>query len=446
MKIYIPLICLLVMFIQSCNTTEPPTPSQNEQPKDIKLKLLDVSCTEAFINVSAFDSVLPVSIVLNKDDAALFNFTLTKTDTTLIDTTLQAGKTYVFQTTAVINSVEQKSDTLQVKTLNTTSNNYTWQKFYFGNGASSTLYDLAIIDENNIWCVGVININDSSQNGFTTYNAVHWDGSQWELKKISVIYNGNLITPQLYGIYAFSSTDIWLSSGVPVHGDGVNWTQYHLFDMGILGQNDGYLTKIWGTSSSNIYYVGTLGTIAHYQNGQWIKIESGTNLNIHDINGFTNPVIGKTEILCVADDPNYQQGVQVISINEDNTTELLDNNGLGIAISSVWFVPGIQYYIVGNGLYQKTHKEATKWIDLNNYRKITQNYMVSIRGTGLNNIIVTGAFGEVIHFNGLRWESLRDQTFLDNGTYSSVAIKGNLVIAVGQDQNQGVILVGHQQL
>ena len=139
MKKYIIIFCLLFIFYFSlsiiqmgCNTTEPPTPPPNEQPKDIKLKLLDVSCTEAFINVTASDTVLPVKVTLNKDDNALFNFTLTKTDTTIIDTTLLPGKTYVYQTTAVINNTEQKSDTIQVKTLDTTSNNFTWQTFYFG--------------------------------------------------------------------------------------------------------------------------------------------------------------------------------------------------------------------------------------------------------------------------------------------------------------------------
>ncbi len=443
MKKYLLLLSLLTIFNFNCNTTEPPTPPPTEQPKNIKLKLIDVSCTEAFINITASDSVLPINLTLNKDDKSLFNFTLTKADTTIIDTTLQAGKTYVYQTTAVINGAVQKSDTMQVKTLPITSDSYSWQKFYFGNGASSTLYDAAIIDENNIWCVGIININDSSVNGFTGFNAVHWNGSEWELKRI--FYYGACSAveyPPLKAIFIFSDNKIVVTNGGSIgwlSGDSVK------LDCGVNSLLTGAINKIWGTSSNDFYVVGNGGNIAHYQNGSWTKIESGTELNIHDLNGFVNPFTGKTEILCVADDPNYQQGVQVISIKEDNTTELMDNNGLGIAISSVWFVPGIRYYIVGNGLYEKTYKDTAQWIDLNENRKITQNYIVSIRGTGLNDIMVTGAFGEVIHFNGLHWNSLIAQTSLDNGTYSSVAVKGNMVVAVGQDQNQGVILLGRHQ-
>ena len=430
------------IFIQlSCsNPTSPPSPSR-EMPKTVKLKLIDVSCTEAFINVTASDTILPINITLNKDEKALYNFILTKTDTILIDTTLQAGKTYIYQTTTKIKGETENSDTLQVKTLELTSNNYTWQKYTFGNGASSTLYDAAIMNENNIWCVGVINFNDSSKNGFTAYNAIHWNGNEWELKQIQFYTFCGQSSVGSYpakAIFALSDSMMIVGSASQLaYMNGEKQIKTECIPLTIS------INKIWGTSDNDFYVVGNSGSIAHYLNGQWGKIESGLNLNIHDINGFLNPFSGKNEILCVADDPYYLQKVQVISIKEDNTTELIDNTGLGIAISSVWFKPGVQYFIVGNGLYEKTYAETVRWIDINNNRTITQNYIVAIRGNGLNDIIVTGAFGEVIHFNGQQWKSFIDQTSLINGTYSSVAIKGNLVVAVGQDQNQGVILIGH---
>ena len=206
--LYKTFLLLIVTFIlvqqQSCNTTEPP-PFKEEPPKAIKLKLLDVSCTEAFINVNADDSVLPVAITLKKDNTALFSFTLTKTDTVVIDTTLQPNINYTYQTTAQIKGKEENSDTLQVKTLNTTSHNFTWQKFEFGGiGGSSVLNDVAIIDENNIWVVGEIYADTTGQ----AYNAVHWNGTSWELKRIQTYFRGNLITVPLDGIFAFSSTDI----------------------------------------------------------------------------------------------------------------------------------------------------------------------------------------------------------------------------------------------
>ena len=80
--------------------------------------------------------------------------------------------------------------------------------------AAALLYDVAIIDENNIWAVGEIMIADTSQNGYTTYNAVHWDGSGWELKRITVLlrFADNKVEQliQLKAIFAFNENDIWI--------------------------------------------------------------------------------------------------------------------------------------------------------------------------------------------------------------------------------------------
>jgi len=54
-----------------------------------------------------------------------------------------------------------------------------------------------------------------------------------------------------------------------------------------------------------------------------------------------------------------------------------------------------------------TYSETNLWRDLNLNRSITQYHMDCIRGNKLNDIIVTGAYGEVLHFNGLSWKSLK---------------------------------------
>ena len=68
-----------------------------------------------------------------------------------------------------------------------------------------------------------------------------------------------------------------------------------------------------------------------------------------------------------------------------------------------------------------------------------------IRGTGFNNIIVVGAFGEVIHFNGVHWKSIKDdQTTLTNGSYFKVDVKGQIIVSVGYNNSKAVILLGLQ--
>lgn len=443
--LYKTFLLLIVTFIlvqqQSCNTTEPP-PFKEEPPKAIKLKLLDVSCTEAFINVNADDSVLPVNITLKKDNVSLFSFTLTKIDTVVIDTTLQPNITYTYQTNAQIKDKQENSDTILVKTLPTTSHNFTWQKFEFGGiGGSSVLYDVAIIDENNIWAVGEIYADTTGQ----AYNAVHWDGSKWELKRIyfpTVCGSSDLTPYPAKAIFAFEDGKIWISSSgdkIAILQNGVQVDKFCLPTNVSMSIN-----KIWGDNSNDIYIVGELGSIAHYKNGSWSKIESGTDLPINDIYGSANPFNGKTEVICVVSDAFINTGLKVIKIYENDSSEFLNNNGLKWSIGSIWFSAGVRYYIAGSGLYEMTYSETNLWRDLNLNRSITQYHMDCIRGNKLNDIIVTGAYGEVLHFNGLSWKSLRNSsTELSYGSYFKISIKGKMACMVGYDDRKAVILLGH---
>ncbi|NOX65840.1 MAG: hypothetical protein GXO85_08580 [Chlorobi bacterium] len=74
--------------------------------------------------------------------------------------------------------------------MDTTSHNFAWETYTFGGvNGSSYLKDVAIINENNIWAVGEIHTEETDQfdsNGVWVkpYNAIHWDGSTWELKRI----------------------------------------------------------------------------------------------------------------------------------------------------------------------------------------------------------------------------------------------------------------------
>jgi len=274
-----------ILILVSCNTTEPPPIKPPEKPKVIFLQLVTKSSTEAFIKVTAKDTLLPAPITIKRDGTEIMNFYLTINDTTIIDTGLAAGKTYTYKPMAIVNGKPEEGDSLFVTTLDTTSNDFTWQTFTFGEHSSSTLSDVAIIADNDIWAVGEIYMNDSNgQPDINAYNAVHWDGNQWKLRRISVMYHDNLITTSLEGIFAFSNNDIWVTNGFPIHGDGNTWKMYHLQDMGISVS----VSKIWGKNSNNMYFIGIEGNIAHYNGTSWTTIESGTTTDLKDIWGIKN--------------------------------------------------------------------------------------------------------------------------------------------------------------
>jgi len=323
----------------------------------------------------------------------------------------------------------------------TTSSNFTWQMFTFGgNAGSSSFHDVAIIDENNIWAVGEVYLDSADGNPDPfPYNVARWDGSKWELQKVPYYYQGQAFYSPIFSIYTFDSNDIWFEGGI--HWDG---KQFQTLPLNI--DFPSHVNRMWGTSSSDLYIIGNGGLIAHRgTNGNWQKLASGTGLPLLDIYGSSS-LFGLYQILVVGSN-NYPPGNGIFSIQRNTVTEVssdFDFPGNTIPPESfgVWFVPGWQYYVVGDGIYEKQSLSDSTW--KNAGLDITRYATTGIRGNGLNDVFVVGAFGEVLHYNGKRWTSYINETGLDNGSYSGLAVKGNLVVATGANNPQAVILIGRR--
>src|SRR5574338_470254 len=275
--LFFPLILI------SCKKDNPIPPE--EQPR-INITLEDVSCTEAWIKLSTSNLTFPASVDLLKDSSFVEVINLTSADTILYVDSLLPNKTYSFN--SIIQSSNQSifSDPLQFTTMDTTSHNFTFQSWTFGGQAGScTLYDVAIINENDIWAVGEIYLLDTlGQPDPRPYNLARWDGFSWKLDQIPFEYNGSNYYGPIYSIYPFSDSDIWLGIGSIIHWDGTKFNSIKIPDNIFPSRAN----KLWGTSSNDLYVVGNSGNIAHYDGQSWSRILSGTELNINDIYGAYN--------------------------------------------------------------------------------------------------------------------------------------------------------------
>ncbi|HRN27977.1 MAG TPA: glucosyl transferase, partial [Ignavibacteriaceae bacterium] len=278
--------------LTSCNTTEPPPPDKTKPTLTIELD--DVSCIEAWLQLKTKDLDLPAELTLKQynptGDSLSHIFVLNTQDSLLYIDSLLPNQNYSFRVTSSqyqVSSIQQP-----VITMDTTSHNFTFQSWTFGTVGSSVLYDVAIINENNIWAVGEIMIADTSINGYTTYNAVHWDGNQWELKRIPYYFNNQTFYGAIRAIFAFKENDIWFGTGNMIHWNGIDYISVYVG----LGMT---INKIWGSSNQDVYIVGNNGSIAHYNGSNWQRIESGTTLNINDIWGDFNEKTQKWEVLAV---------------------------------------------------------------------------------------------------------------------------------------------------
>ena len=426
----------------SCDSTEqPPTVPPPPDLRKITLSVEDVSCTEVWLNIKADSLTFPSEIILLKDTVTQ-TISLCCSDTTLYIDSLLPNKPYTCKAILTADT-SIKSEIVTAQTLDTTSHNFTWQSWTFGEHSSSVLYDVAIIDENNIWAVGEIYMNDSLGNPDPKYyNAAHWNGTVWELKRI--LYDENIWS--IKTIYAFNENDIWFAAFV--HYYNGEFIELPIPDI-LMGWS---INKIWGTSSNDLYVVGNGGNIAHYSgpSGGWQKIESGTDLDLIDIYGDD-----EGNIYAAGLDVSLVKGV-VLKSNQSGlwcvmiVGEIIDDTELFEKLfgrlGTLWVDELGTLYAGADFLYYYKNKE---W---DYVRSLPENYigsdpyyigyLYSIRGNRSNDILICGDRNTLRHFNGVNWFEIGiPYNPYRSIFWRSVGIKDNLAVAVGDEGIKAEIII-----
>tara|TARA_R110000868_G_scaffold259361_16_gene517564 strand:- start:33543 stop:34769 length:1227 start_codon:yes stop_codon:yes gene_type:complete len=373
-------------------------------------------------------------ISIERDGNEIFSFRMSRKDTVVYDSGLNPNTSYIWK---AINksSRRDKNKERQATTLTTTSSDFTWQTFSFGDHSSSTLYGVSIIDENNIWAVGEIYRNDSTgQSDDDRYNAIHWNGSEWVLKRIPYIYQGTPFYNPIQSIFSFNVNSIFYVGNGVIHFDGSKYEPKEIAQE-LWGPNR--MNEIWGVSSQDFHIVGNNGSIAHYNGETWQKIESSTELDIEDIHG--NEEQG---VVAVASKRFETLDKEVFRIKEGQTIEFLSTEGIPFSIQGIWFDKTGVAYVVGSGMYKKPSLDSSiAWKGF--HQPITNNYLQAIDANALNDIVVSGDFGELLHFNGEKWKSF--QPLFDGNLLYDIDIEQNVIVAVGYEGNKAFIAIGFRE-
>ena len=391
------------------------------------LGLKDFSCTEAWIEVQIGSNDKTADIYIKKDDEIIRTVKVAESKTLFYFDDLLPNTAYKFDAVTYEDGKEVRSNPVTFTTLDTTSHNFTWQTFEFGQHSSSTLYDVAIIDENNIWAVGEIYMNDSFGNPDPTmYNAVHWDGSNWNLKRFEFYTfcpegTGSGIYPAK-SVFCFPTGKVVISSGSQ-----------------LLYLNDSIeiekkcvpvsVNKIWGLTPDNFYIVGHNGKIAYNDVSSWIRVASGTTTNINDVCGIIED--GKSIVYCTVSSMfNPPQDKKILKITDGNVDSVsweMDRIVYGCWTNNKNFL-----FVCGEGVFINkfgSWKQAT-------LPAITTN---SIRGDEINDVFAVGSLGTIFHFNGISWQVLSSYTQKEN---YRVDFKNNIVAICGYYNGKGFVDIG----
>ena len=96
---------------------------------------------------------------------------------------------------------------------------------------------------------------------------------------------------------------------------------------------------------------------------------------------------------------------------------------------------GLWEMVSGKNIRHSAHRHGA-------VRSLTPYSPEAVRGNALNDIFICGAYGEMLHYNGVSWKSYISQTGID-GAYLGLSVSGNTVIAVGYlSSSQAIILMG----
>ncbi|KAA3617357.1 MAG: hypothetical protein D8M58_02765 [Calditrichaeota bacterium] len=311
------------------------------------------------------------------------------------------------------NSVKPAPEEKLCEITDTTSHDFTWRVDTLGLFPSA-LYDVAAIDENNVWAVGEIELSTGR------YNAVKWNGSEYQY--FQVFDNTGL--PRIDVVLAFDTQNIWMFAGDRYHylvGDS--------FITGNIkpGEAKGSTKAAWGLSSSDYYLVGDHGSISHYDGTSFELMESGTDKNLHDVTGYVDPETGITHVWAAGElILLHYDGSQWETVWDENNPVLPDNYNHPGAI----FAPNHKQLLVAAWYPQIIRGYCINSRDVTEFKEIfkVDLFAYAMDGPAINDFFIVGSWNKVAHFNG---NSLREYPEITGGSNRSVSYVNDKVFIVG---------------
>ncbi len=417
-------IIFLLLVMYSCKdeppiVPPPPPPPPNNVKDTLTLTFEYATHRSIIVNSKTTTNNKSSTIELyrqfNSTETLVAEYLITTNDTSIIDDNngngLQLNTSYTYYAVR-IDSIGERKDSSNFVTATTpaaTNFNYTWQEFVLGE-PGSVLYDVWGTDENNVWAVGLIIINDKY------FGALQYNGNEWLADS----------TVGGYAIYGFAQNDIWVVGGGIFYFDGQNWNDM-LFADPILIDNTPY-RSVWGTKSNNVYFGSGRGKIIHW-NGSKAQIvySDPDEVFVNDLDGYTSEfIIGV----------GTGMAPPSLAVKYDGTiwSNLPISNNWSLNSASI--VTKNHIYFSGGGIFEMQKNKFTRIYNSGFYIwDIEYN-----RQTGVT--VASGSFDGIYINNGVEWRDYAGQISSDETTYSGIFLTNSSIFCVGRNDTQAKILIG----
>jgi len=226
------------------------------------------------------------------------------------------------------------------------------------------------------------------------YNAAHWDGSEWEL--IKFLYNG--ISNPGKAICLIDNF-ILISAGTLFSSYyGMVWEEWDVE----IGTFPGGINAIWGSSPEDIWFVGSGGSIVHYDGSGFERMESGTEVDMKDIDG--TPDGG--HVFAVGWDNNIPAPSTVLELIDGVWNTLYYTEGSLPSDGDVGWVWGVgvhnasAYMPTKAGLWKYNYITQDSVLVSNTISYMDRSAFVGVKINSINDIFFAGTGFKYNHFNG----------------------------------------------
>ncbi len=428
------LIILVILSLLSCK--ECPTEPEKAIPLNITAPY--VESTIVWLRISSTDSTHQKSYTVIRDSVIISEGLFIGKDTIIADRSVEPNTTYTY-------SVQHSDDNFEpiaVTTMDISSNDFTWEVLYFGE-QNNTLQSVSIVDENDIWIVGLIEVwgwdSLDSEYDWIPYNALHWDGIESEYISITPPYTGAFDV-----VHSIDDTSVWFGVNYPVlFSNG----EFKMFEN---APGLGWMLDIWGNSLDNTFFTYYDGGIAHYNGSTYHTMNSGTTTDLHDIDGNNERVFivgynihaGYDRLIL-----EYKNGVwnKTFSSNLVNGDLSIDDYGRfysvkvldDVAVISSSAVATLKYYYHDH-VVDIMPEKSTPLKDCWAVRKID--------GNAINDLALISEGGEVVHYNGKDYVQIFDyeEEYSKSVSIYGGDFKGDVICAVGDGSGYGVVIIGRR--
>lgn len=341
-------------------------------------------------------------------------------------------------------------------------------------GATETIYSINGSSPNDIYAVG------------PRGHILHFDGMNWEAQvsgtnewlnsvwvadahDIFVVGRGGTllrstgnglwvtqpfpVTDRLLSVWGTSATNIFIGAeGAIFHFDGVTSTTMavpqFVIDQGL------YLNGMWGSGPSDVFTVGELGTILHYDGTSWTQQASGTTETLNAIHG-TGPdnvyAVGEGGVILhyngniwstvpsgttqtiygVGTRGEWARAVgpgSLLEFGAGTPTISTQRTGMTGNVTGLWS-DGTPNHLVATSLNGEIYRfDGRTWRDM--HSGIT-SILWTVWGASASDIFAAGADGVILHFDGSEWAPMTSgTTAIYNWLWGT---SGSNVYAVGSD-------------